>query len=118
MRMWMVEPQLLCRRHLLGEHVELHMLAGSILRGKGLEGFVKKGLLQPQAMHQRHKALTAEMCSRGYKHTSPLLPVDEALENYPEHIRTARVDVAKSLQDLAARCPDCAERMQQMQLQK
>jgi hypothetical protein len=30
MRMWMVPPKVMCRKHLLGEHVEIHMLAGSL----------------------------------------------------------------------------------------
>lgn len=30
MRMWMVDPKIMCRKHLLGEHLELHMLAGCI----------------------------------------------------------------------------------------
>ena len=33
MRMWLVNPALLCRQHLLGEHVEMHMFAGHILEG-------------------------------------------------------------------------------------
>lgn len=108
--MWMVNPQLLCRRHLLGEHVELHMLAGTLLRGKRLDGFVAKGLLQPASMDDRHNALTAEMLQRGYKHRSPLDrgALAEALAGYPEHIRAAKVDVEQAHRDLVARCPDCA----------
>lgn len=33
MRMWMVPPELMCRQHLLGEHVELHMFVGAINKG-------------------------------------------------------------------------------------
>lgn len=112
MRMWMVNPSFLCRRHLLGEHVELHMLAGSILRGKRLDGFVSKGLLQPEAIGERHCALAAEMGRRGYSHQSPLdaEAVLEALTGYPEQIRVARVDVCQAQQDLTARCSDCTAR--------
>jgi len=28
MRMWMLNPKALCRKHLMGEHVEIHMLVG------------------------------------------------------------------------------------------
>ena len=31
-------PETMCRKHLLGEHVELHMLLGSLRRGKTLTG--------------------------------------------------------------------------------
>ena len=114
MRMWMLDPRTMCRRHLLGEHVELHMLAGSILRGKTLTGFVGRGLIQPGAIAPRHAALAAEMRRRGYSHASPLIEspsgLDEhirALARYPEAVREATVDAEKSLSDLLARCPEC-----------
>ena len=34
MRQWMVDPRLLCRKHLLGEHVENHMFIGTLKRVK------------------------------------------------------------------------------------
>lgn len=37
MRMWMLPTAGMCRKHLLGEHVELHMLLGSLRRGKNIE---------------------------------------------------------------------------------
>ena len=40
MRMWMLPTAGMCRKHLLGEHVELHMLLGSLRRGKNIEGFL------------------------------------------------------------------------------
>lgn len=116
MRMWMVDPALLCRKHLLGEHNELHMLAGSLLRGKGVQGFVQKGLLEPARLHQRHDALAREMLARGYKHQSPLPEEAEvlaALAAYPEHVRRAVVEVAVSAQELRRRCSHCAQRMEQ-----
>ena len=35
MRMWGVDPKQMCRQHLLGEHVELHMQAGAVLEKMG-----------------------------------------------------------------------------------
>jgi hypothetical protein len=72
MRMWMVNPKRMCRKHLLGEHVELHMLLGSLRKNRSIQGFLDAGLLQPQAVNQRHEALVEEMEARGYKHSSPL----------------------------------------------
>lgn len=112
MRMWMISPALLCRKHLLGEHNELHMIAGSISRGKTLDGFVRNGLLEPTALLRRHEALALEMGARGYRHASPLQEYVEALSMYPEHIREAKVDMDISLADLHARCQDCAARAQ------
>lgn len=111
MRMWMIAPELLCRKHLLGEHNELHMLAGSILKGKSLEGFVRNGLLQVGAIATRHEALAQEMLARGYAHQSPLPEVQGALLGYPAHIQNCVVDIAVSEQDLRARCPVCNARL-------
>ena len=33
MRMWNVDPKLMCNKHLLGEHVEMHMFFGTIQKG-------------------------------------------------------------------------------------
>ena len=33
MRDWKVNPKLLCRQHLLGNHLEVHMFVGTLRRG-------------------------------------------------------------------------------------
>lgn len=103
MRMWMVDPKLMCRQHLLGEHVEIHMLAGSLRRGKSIAGFLSKGLLAPQHMQQRHAELVIEMERRGMRHASPLRNVDG-----PE----GTVDVAASHLELTRRCKACREKQE------
>ena len=104
MRMWMVPPEMMCRKHLLGEHVEIHMLAGSLRRKRSIEGHLAAGQLEPQSIHRRHAALVAEMRRRGYRHQSPLLPVDGKTPH-------GLVDVAASTKELQKRCPDCRARM-------
>lgn len=118
MRMWMLPPVFLCRKHLLGEHVELHMIAGSLIRHKTLDGFARDGLIEPSALPARHAALATEMLARGYKHQSPL-PAEAAMAamaDYPPHIRESLVDTAQSRKDLIARCPDCAARIKNFEL--
>ena len=100
MRMWMVPPRFMCRKHLLGEHVEIHMLMGTLRRARSVEGFLQLGLLAPQHAVQRHAALVREMERRGYRHASPL----DALPTTVPHGRVSR---ATSLKELARRCPDC-----------
>ncbi len=46
MRMWNVLPEYLCRKHLLGEHVEMHMFVGTIKRGVSLNGYIKNKLVE------------------------------------------------------------------------
>lgn len=116
MRMWMIPPALLCRKHLLGEHNELHMLAGSLLRGKSLEGFIRNGLLEPACLVPRHDALAGEMRARGFRHQSPLpdaSALHEALTAYHPHVRNATVNVEESLHELQRRCPECRQRIEE-----
>lgn len=99
MRMWMVNPSAMCRKHLLGEHVELHMLVGAIKHNKSLDGYVEKGLIDTQQITSRHEYISKEITKRGYKHKSPLV----FLHNHP----VGKVDIDKSIKDLKERCSDC-----------
>ena len=99
--MWMVNPKRMCRKHLLGEHVEIHMLAGALLKGRSVQGFLDKHLLEPQNIYARHQALTEEMTARGYKHASPLPCVA------PHSIPMGQVFVSKSEEELQRRCKEC-----------
>lgn len=101
MRMWMVNPKLMCRKHLLGEHVELHMLVGSIKRGQSLQGFVDNGLIDTAKIQKRHDDLVKEMERRGYNHKSPLV--------YKDKLHIGKVDSKHSLNELSRRCESCRE---------
>ena len=57
MRMWMVDPSLMCRKHLLGEHVELHMLVAWLVKGRSIAGWVASNCMEPKMIKQRHEAL-------------------------------------------------------------
>ena len=79
MRIWDVEPRILCRAHLLGEHRELHA-AWTILtqdkRGYAKHPEVVRWRGKLRALYLRHESLITEMARRGYNHASPL---DETL---------------------------------------
>lgn len=107
MRMWNVEPKIICRKHLLGEHVELHMLVGSINKGKSLHGFAVDRLIEPKKIVERHEQLVAEMQRRGYNHSSPLQ--EFSLEHLSPYIQNVTVDTDHSLRELLKRCPLCLE---------
>lgn len=105
MRMWMVDPSLMCRKHLLGEHVELHMIVGSINKGRDLSGYTESGLIDTKSLSIRHEHVSIEMMNRGYNHQSPL-PVIGYYEGY-----TGGVDVNRSINDLSGRCTECRSRI-------
>ena len=101
----MVDPKLMCSKHLRGEHVEIHMLAGNLLKGHSIRGYLDKGLLAPQVMQKRHAAIAAEMVARGDSHKSPLPEVSHSIVGV--------VNVMKSTLELRRRCPECLARMGQ-----
>ncbi|HEV2112871.1 MAG TPA: pyrimidine dimer DNA glycosylase/endonuclease V [Terriglobales bacterium] len=68
----MLNPRKMCSQHLLGEHVEIHMLVGTLRRKRSIDGFILKGLLEVHNARRRHDELAAEMRRRGFKHASPL----------------------------------------------
>lgn len=68
---------LLCRKHLLGEHRELHGLWNILVhdkRGYSRHPETLRWVGKQAALFQRHEALVAEMTRRGYQHASPLDP--------------------------------------------
>ena len=102
MRMWMTNPAIMCRKHLLGEHVELHMFVGSINKGTRMGRYVTEGLLEFDSLRSRHTALVTEMKRRGYQHKSPL-PRCRAI---PKAERV-RINTTQSLAELLGRCAEC-----------
>jgi hypothetical protein len=103
-RMWMVDPEIMCQRHLLGEHFESHVIATNIRRGRSIAGFIKINAIEPQSVKKRHDELVSEMERRGMKHKSPL---DFSTNLYPDF----KIDREASLKLLVERCPRCAERL-------
>ena len=99
----MVYPRTMCRKHLLGEHVELHMVAAHLRRGRKIDGFVAHNCVEPRSVGRRHAALAKEMARRGWQHASPLAQPPVARWQRPG----ARVDRAAALRELLRRCPTC-----------
>lgn len=54
----------MCRQHLLGEHVEIHMFVGAISRRQSVKGYVQKDLLEVHSLYFRHRELVEEMKRR------------------------------------------------------
>lgn len=113
MRMWMVDPKLLCRKHLLGEHVETHMFVGTIRKNVSITGYIENGLIETDSIVSRHEALSTEMTNRGMKHNSPI--ANEDVEHISEYLMQRNlvgyVDTKANLRDLATRCEECRKRI-------
>lgn len=113
----MVEPELLCRDHLLGEHNELHKLVGSIRNhphGHAIaDGQAAKGNIDTSLIQHRHDQLVKELERRGYEHDSPL---DWSASEYYAGI--GAIDIDENLSELAQRCSDCSHRIDQSKQQQ
>lgn len=103
MRMWGVDPRKLCNQHLLGEHVEMHMFAGTIQKSKSIKGYISKGLVNPCCIKERHDWLAEEMKSRDMNHKSPL---DMDCHELPYH----DISILENEKELIKRCTECARR--------
>jgi hypothetical protein len=104
--MWKVDPTKMCRKHLLGEHVEMHMFVGSINKGINIEGYIRTGLVDVSDISSRHDCLADEMRQRGYKHNKELPLID--LVKLIQLTKTlGKVDVTANEIELHRRCKEC-----------
>jgi len=107
-RIWDVDPELLCRNHLLGEHRELHAIWTVLTQDRtGYRNHpeTKRWVGRLAALHARHESLVVEMARRGYRHASPL----DALLATGEALQTVWVDSPERqmelLRDKPCPCP-------------
>ncbi len=100
----MVDPKAMCRKHLLGEHLELHMLAGCLDKGKNIKGFIERGLVDPALLIRRHDQLVTEMERRGYNHCSPV-------DKPPKVLVKGHIDAEANRIELCKRCVECHKKL-------
>lgn len=66
-----LNPKILCRKHLLGEHVEYHkILETSVKKNKSMTGYIDVRAISYLSVF-RHDEIVREMIRRGYNHQSP-----------------------------------------------
>lgn len=111
MRMWMVNPEILCRKHLLGEHVEMHMFLAHLNKKRGIQGYLKNNCLEPRSIFQRHEDLAKELINRGYNHKSPMKEEDFTIVlDLPQECQYWEINREENLKNLLERCPSCYSR--------
>lgn len=110
MRMWMVDPKLLCDKHLIGEHGEIHkhkhIFEKKYKITKRISPVVQ---IEPESMEIRHNILAEEMLRRGFNHNSPYIQPN--LDYLNNNERYAKVDINNSLADLSNRCENCKKKI-------
>ena len=117
MRMWMVDPKILCKKHLLGEHSEIHKHRHNFVKGHSVAGRISPIVqVEPSSTGSRHDELAEEMLRRGYNHKSPFEQPD--ISHYNDNVINVKVNLDVSIADLCARCEDCRERHDKSQVRK
>ena len=110
MRMWGINPKLLCKKHLLGEHGEIHKHRHNFVKQHSIAKRIAPVVqIAPEQMQKRHDELADEMVRRGYNHQSPYMQPD--LSYLKSNERYAEIDTNISILDLVARCEDCAKNL-------
>ena len=109
MRMWMLPPEILCKKHLLGEHGEIHKHKHNFEKRHKIDKRIYPIVqIEPESMASRHDALAQEMIARGYNHQSPYsMPDISSLGNKAK----VKANLDYNMADLANRCPEGAKRM-------
>lgn len=103
MRMWMINPKMLCDKHLLGEYAEIFKHRHNFVKQHSIKGRI--GQIEPLQMSKRVEELRQEGLKRGFKmnaiYTMPNL-------NYlSNEEKNSKVDINKSINDLSIRCTKC-----------
>ena len=104
--MWGVDPKKLCNQHLLGEHVEMHMFLGCIIKVINLQGYYDNKLVCTNLIKIRHDDLAVEMIYRGMKHKSPIIET-----NLLRNFKYGEIDIEANINELISRCSKCRDRL-------
>jgi len=80
------------------------MFIGAINKGKSLQGYLIKGLLDPKTLQSRHGLIAKEMLLRDFKHNSPL--------PYAKCKLKGKVNIKANIKELAKRCNECRKRIE------
>ena len=106
--MWMVDPSLMCRQHLLGEHGELHKFLPSWKKHYKIDRRIDGNAIEPKSYKRRHEQLVKEMIKRNYNHNSPLIQPN--FDYLPKNQFSFKIDKKANYELLTERCPECRRR--------
>lgn len=111
MRMWMLPPECLCNKHLLGEHGEIHKHRHVFVQGHSIANRIKyPAQIVPLQMESRHKELAREMWKRGMEHKSSY-SLPDLMGKYNPLQLAAIVNIKFNIEDLSSRCSECQDRI-------
>jgi hypothetical protein len=101
----MIDPEMMCRKHLLGEHNEIHKHRHNFEKKHSIKKRIELKQIEPANMKKRHDELVKEMLRRGYNHNSPYEMPD--LSHLTDEELNCKVDKFYNFVDLCNRCASC-----------
>lgn len=113
MRMWMINPEALCDKHLMIEHFDLHSLSLVLREHMCLHELIALNAMEAHSIVSRHAEVASELHRRHMEHSTPLPEL--ALEGLPPRILNYSIDVERSRYDLIVGCADCCFRYLELQ---
>lgn len=103
-RQWLSDPRLMCKQHILGEHLEAHIFVSKMQKETSLKGFRKGSMFfGAEFVKSRHDKI-AKLLKQPHK--TPLFIGELEIKNYP-YIAPTLYDLTKSMEDLLGRCEEC-----------
>jgi len=105
--MWMLPPEMMCSKHRVGEHGEIHKFKKTFEKGYSISGRIHPVVqIAPAFMKARHDQLAEYL-----NHNSPYAMPD--LSHIPVHELNAFPSITQSMIDLGSRCEECAFRIKE-----
>lgn len=102
MRMWMLDPKMMCIKHIVGEHGEIHKHRHNFVKKHNISGRIKPIVqICPELMEKRHDELVPFLKNHKSPYTQPDLTHLSSNERY------AVADIEANKKDLVERCPEC-----------
>lgn len=114
MRMWMVEPIILCNDHLLQEHTDCHDFVWKLNNGEDITAYLATNVLEVGSLQERHDFLANEMVSRRYIHMTPWPRYTVSAREIIKKFGDKKIDAYASLKELLGQCGECRMRYDQL----
>lgn len=120
MRQWMINPIILCDKHLLGEHVEHHMFIGTFKKKLKINGYIQNNLVEPMSIIPRHNILAWELIRRKILKTNKYSQIHKTwinesefydiIQYLPNEQINYKINKINAINDLLNRCLLCQSR--------
>jgi len=103
----MLDPRIMCKKHILGEHGEIHKHRHNFVKKHSIKGRIFPIVqIEPASMKKRHDELAKYL-----NHKSEYEMPD--ISHLPHNQREAKVDKNISISDLSERCEVCRKLMKE-----